>query len=73
VRQGEDVSRCGFMPAPAVKLASRRSRPTRLGSSRQPAYLIARQRADDLPAALDLNDGDYEGYIEDITSQLGAP
>ncbi len=37
------------------------------------AYLIARQRADDLPTALDLNDvaAAYDGYIEDISNQFG--
>lgn len=37
------------------------------------AYLIARQRADDLPTVLDLDDvaAAYDGYVEDISSQLG--
>ncbi|MEO6627050.1 MAG: hypothetical protein ABIP03_00630 [Aquihabitans sp.] len=37
------------------------------------AYLIARQRADDLPTVLDLNDVEaaYDGYIEDISNQFG--
>jgi hypothetical protein len=37
------------------------------------AYLIQRQRADDLPATLDLDDvaAAYDGYIDDISAQLG--
>ena len=36
------------------------------------AYLLARQRADDLPAYLELDDvaGAYEGYIEDLRGGL---
>jgi hypothetical protein len=36
------------------------------------AYLLQRQRADDLPATLDLDDvaAAYDGYIDDISSQL---
>jgi hypothetical protein len=36
------------------------------------AYLIARQRADDLPTKLDLDDvaAAYDGYIEDIRHQV---
>lgn len=38
------------------------------------AYLIRRQRADDLPARLDLDDvaAGYDSYIEEITSQIVA-
>jgi hypothetical protein len=38
------------------------------------AYLIARQRADDLPAAFDLDDvaAAYEGYLDDIAAQLSV-
>lgn len=36
------------------------------------SYLLARQRADDLPAKLDLDDvaAAYDGYIEDIRHQV---
>jgi hypothetical protein len=36
------------------------------------AFLIARQRADDLPTKLDLDDvaSAYDGYIEDIRHQV---
>lgn len=39
------------------------------------SYLIARQRADDLPARLDLEDiaAAYEGYIDDISGQVRKP
>jgi hypothetical protein len=39
------------------------------------AYLLARQRADDLPTVLDLDDiaAAYDGYIEDISGRLGHP
>jgi hypothetical protein len=38
------------------------------------AYLIGRQRADDLPVSLDLEDvvAAYDGYVEDIHRQLGS-
>lgn len=38
------------------------------------AYLIARQRADDLPATLDLDDvaAAYDDYVEDLRRQLGT-
>jgi len=37
------------------------------------AYLIARQRADDLPASLDLDDvaAAYPDYVDTISAQLG--
>lgn len=36
------------------------------------AYLIQRQRADDLPATLDLDDvaAAYDGYLDDISTQF---
>lgn len=38
------------------------------------AYLLARQRADELPAFLDLDDvaAAYEGYVEDLRDRLGT-
>ncbi len=38
------------------------------------AYLIARQRADDLPTFLELDDvaAAYDGYIEDMRGRLSA-
>jgi hypothetical protein len=37
------------------------------------AYLVQRQRADDLPANLDLDDvaAAYDDYVDDIQMQLG--
>ena len=38
------------------------------------AYLLARQRADELPAFLELDDvaAAYEGYVEDLRDRLGT-
>jgi hypothetical protein len=38
------------------------------------AYLIGRQRADDLPPTLDLDDvaAAYDGYLDEIAAQLAA-
>lgn len=39
------------------------------------AYLLARQRADDLPTFLELDDvaAAYEGYLEDLQRRLSTP
>ena len=38
-------------------------------------YLLVRQRADELPAFLELDDvaAAYEGYIDDLRGRLGGP
>ena len=39
------------------------------------AYLIARQRPDDLPEQLDLDDviAAYDGYLDDLHNRIGSP
>lgn len=39
------------------------------------AYLIARQRPDELPEQLDLDDimAAYDGYLDDLHSQIDSP
>ena len=39
------------------------------------AYLIARQRPDDLPEQLDLDDvvAAYDGYVDDLRNQIDSP
>jgi Holliday junction resolvase-like predicted endonuclease len=75
VRQGEDIVEVRVHATPAVinRITSVETDETRIIEATA-AYLIARQRADDLPAVLDLDDvaAAYEGYIDDISRQLGA-
>lgn len=73
VREGEDLVRVRVHATPAVV-----ARITDSGGDESwvieatAAYLIARQRADDLPAMLDLDDvaAAYPGYVEDLRAQL---
>ena len=75
VRQGEDIVEVRVHATPAVvaRIASVETDETRIIEATA-AYLIARQRADDLPAVLDLDDvaAAYEGYVDDISRELGA-
>jgi hypothetical protein len=76
IRQGEDVIE--------LRLDATSDIVTRIGGADpdEPliveatiSYLLARQRADDLPPELDLEDiaCAYEGYIDEIRHQLANP
>lgn len=73
VREGEDLVRVRVHATPAVvaRIADSDSDESWVIEATA-AYLIARQRADDLPAMLDLDDvaAAYPGYVEDLRAQL---
>lgn len=73
VRDGEDTIEIRVHASPAVvkRIGVVDTDENRLIEATA-VYLIARQQAEDLPAALDLDDvaAAYDGYIDDITSQL---
>jgi hypothetical protein len=73
VREGEDTIEIQVHASPAVvaRIGLIDSDESRLIEATA-AYLIARQRADDLPPTLDLDDvaAAYAGYIDDITTEL---
>lgn len=73
VREGEDTVGIRVHASPAVvrRIAAVDTDETRIVEATV-AYLIQRQRADDLPGDLDLDDvaAAYDGYIDDIHVQL---
>lgn len=73
VREGEDTVEIRMHASPAVvrRIAVDHTDETRIIDATV-AYLIQRQRADDLPGSLDLDDvaAAYDGYIDDIHTQL---
>ena len=72
-RQGEDTVEIRIHASPAViaRLTTDETDETRIIEATA-AYLIARQRADDLPPQLDLDDvaAAYEGFEDDLRRQL---
>lgn len=75
-RQGEDIVEIQIRATPAViaRLTSDESDETRIIEATA-AYLIARQRADDLPPQLDLDDvaAAYAGFDDALREQLRDP
>ena len=73
VREGEDLVEIRVHATPAVvaRIAASETDEDWIIEATA-AYLIARQRADDLPATLDLDDvaAAYDGYIDDLRGQL---
>jgi hypothetical protein len=73
VREGEDTVEIRVHASPAVvrRIAVADTDEIRIIAATV-AYLIQRQRADDLPVNLDLDDvaAAYDGYIDDIHVQL---
>jgi hypothetical protein len=73
VREGEDTIEIRVHASPGVvqRMAVVDADENRIVEATA-AYLIQRQRADDLPATLDLDDvaAAYDGYIDDIHTQL---
>ena len=73
VREGDDTVEIRVHASPAVvhRIAVVDTDETRIIEATA-AYLIQRQHADDLPVNLDLDDvaAAYDGYIDDIQSQL---
>ena len=73
VQEGEDTFeiRVHASPAMIARLTTGETDETRIIQATA-AYLIARQRADDLPPQLDLDDvaAAYEGFEEDLRRQL---
>ncbi|HET8570325.1 MAG TPA: hypothetical protein VFN14_00350 [Candidatus Limnocylindria bacterium] len=73
VRQGEDVIeiRIDATPDMIARLANDEIDESRVIEAAA-AYLIARQRADDLPPQLDLDDvaAAYEGFEDDLRQQI---
>lgn len=73
VREGEETVEIRVHASPAVvhRIAVVDTDETRIIEATA-AYLIQRQRADDLPVSLDLDDvaAAYDGYIDDVHSQL---
>jgi hypothetical protein len=76
VRQGEDIIEIRVNATPAVtgRLSADEADEARIVEAAA-AYLIARQRADDLPPQLDLDDiaAAYDGFEDDLRRQLGHP
>ena len=74
-RQGEDVVEVLIHATPSViaRLAGDETDETRIIEATV-AYLIARQRADDLPPQLDLDDvtAAYDGFEDDVRRQLAG-
>ena len=72
-RQGEDTVEIRVHASPDViaRLTTDESDETRIIEATA-AYLIARQRADDLPPQLDLDDvvAAYEGFEDDLREQF---
>lgn len=72
-RQGEDVVEIEVYATPSViaRLCRGESDEVRIIEAAA-AYLLARQRADDLPAQLDLDDvaAAYEGFEDDLRRRL---
>jgi hypothetical protein len=75
-RQGEDIVEIQVRATPAViaRLTSDETDETRIIEATA-AYLIARQRADDLPPQLDLDDvaAAYAGFEDAVHQQLRYP
>jgi hypothetical protein len=73
VRQGEDTVQIHVHASAAVvhRVAVVDTDETRIIEATA-AYLIQRQRADDLPMTLDLDDvaAAYDGYIDDMRTEL---
>lgn len=76
VRQGEDTIEIQVRATPTViaRLTSDETDETRIIEATA-AYLIARQRADDLPPQLDLDDvaAAYAGFEDALRQQLRDP
>lgn len=76
VCQGEEIIEVRVRATPAVIARLTGDDATRTDEARiieaAAAYLIARQRADDLPPELDLDDvaAAYEGFEEDLRGRL---
>ncbi|HEU5417530.1 MAG TPA: hypothetical protein VFV41_07535 [Streptosporangiaceae bacterium] len=75
-RQDDDIVEIRLIATPAViaRLAPGEADETRIIRATA-AYLIARQRADDLPSQLDLDDvaAAYDGFEDDLRQQLSHP
>ncbi|MEP7179850.1 MAG: hypothetical protein ABI775_12220 [Pseudonocardiales bacterium] len=75
VREGEDLIEIRVHATPAVvaRIAVSGADEDRIIEATA-AYLIARQRADDLPATLDLDDvaAAYDGHVADLHGQLDS-
>lgn len=73
--QGEDATEIRMHASPAVvrRLAGSEVEEARVVEMTV-SYLIQRQRADDLPISLDLDDvaAAYDGYIDEIQLQLNS-